>query len=582
MKRFLSLLCMVALTVLSVNATDFDFSSSIPAGWTSSVAQQGFEADRGIQYTQTASLTYKGVSNVTTVTIVASSNIANGYSLGVSVGGQTFGKTVSLPKENKKTFTFTGSNAASGDVVVTITKTGSSKSAWIKTISIDGTTGPVTPDKERLDSSYVYSEPTTILPKDSVGKVSLDTVINNVLLQCFNGALYATDIRVMAGSSISFSTTKNMKAIVIKGKIKKGFEATASAGTISYVQADEEDKEGDPVLLIKDIDTTNVTINCVKQLQCQAINIYFEANPDIEIGGDTPIESEIVVTGDIPFVGGQVTDDYYEYFGSIDIDLWTFSDWQQGDDGYLYPLGNGQWMTLEIYPVSASNLSGTYSLADETLDAEYSDLFTVNGTDTTDLTFTAANVTITRSNDSIYNVSYSVTTTDGRTYSGTASGLYYVSSGEDIIYVSVEEAIAIGQSLNDNETTEETYCVLGYVAKAYDAKNNTQTFFMTDTVADGQGYYDFEAYNAEIEEAVSPGDFVYVVGPITKYVNKNNAVTIEIANGYAAILPTPSGLKNTFIRPLDKNAVMYNMHGMRVDKTYRGIIIQEGYKYLLY
>lgn len=43
---------------------------------------------------------------------------------------------------------------------------------------------------------------------------------------------------------------------------------------------------------------------------------------------------------------------------------------------------------------------------------------------------------------------------------------------------------------------------------------------------------------------------------------------------------TESGIENVIARPVLEDGVMYNLQGIRVDESYRGIVIMNGKKYL--
>ena len=254
--RHLSLFLLAVVSSLSLSAaTTYDFSSSIPLGWVSDPDPKGYETSgeaRGTQYEKSATLTLSGVSDVTSVTIVASCNYdkdPNSYTLAVTVGNKQFG-SYTLQKVTNETYTFSG-EAADGDLVVTITKNGTKKSLWIKSITVEGNVPEPENPADRLDPEYIYDEPTVIEPKDELGKMALDTIINNVLLTCPFGAYYTTDIRVMAGNTITFTATQPIKAIRIDGGVKKAFEAEASAGFLTYrVDYENDIESASPVLLI--------------------------------------------------------------------------------------------------------------------------------------------------------------------------------------------------------------------------------------------------------------------------------------------------------------------------------------------
>ncbi|MBQ3950302.1 MAG: hypothetical protein II661_07510, partial [Bacteroidales bacterium] len=207
----------------------------------------------------------------------------------VKVGSTSFG-TQTIDKANDQTWTFSGT-VSSGELKIIVTK-GSKKSLYIKTVTIDGSADtPQTPgDDTQLDSTYVYAEPTMVVNTDSVGSNrEYSFVSNNILVHTTTGARVSQYFGVNAGNSITFTATQPMKAIVVNGFIKKGFEAEASSGEIAYADADEDNVEADQVLAVTDINATSLTIDCEKQMRCYSVAVYFQANPDsldIEPGGE--------------------------------------------------------------------------------------------------------------------------------------------------------------------------------------------------------------------------------------------------------------------------------------------------------
>lgn len=292
MNKFFSLvLALVASLGIAMAGTVYDFSSAIPAGWSVNPAPNGFEETgdaRGMQMTASTTITLPGVQNVGSVVINGSSNIAD-YTVQVKVGSTSFG-TQTIDKANDQTWTFSGT-VSSGELKIIVTR-GSKKSLYIKTVTIDGTADtPQTPgDDTQLDSTYVYAEPTMVVNTDSVGSNrEYSFVSNNILVHTTTGARVSQYFGVNAGNSITFTATQPMKAIVVNGFIKKGFEAEASSGEIAYADADEDNVEADQVLAVTDINATSLTIDCEKQMRCYSVAVYFQANPDsldIEPGGE--------------------------------------------------------------------------------------------------------------------------------------------------------------------------------------------------------------------------------------------------------------------------------------------------------
>ena len=287
-KILLSLLALAASFSFALASTTYDFSASLPSGWTSNPAPYDFEnPGRGAQFAATTTLTLPNVTDVAKVTIEGASN-TNNYTIEVLVGTTSFG-TQTIPQGNDQTWEFNGTTS-SGDLKIIITKA-TKKSVYIKTVTIDGeaTQGgdstTVTP-VEGLDPNYEYAEPTIVTNTDSVGSnINYSFISNNIEVKATTGARTSTFFSVNAGQSITFTATQPMKAIVVNGYVKKDFEAEASAGELAYVDASEEEITAEQVLAVTDIDTTSLTISCVKQMRCYSVSVYFEANPEIDIEG---------------------------------------------------------------------------------------------------------------------------------------------------------------------------------------------------------------------------------------------------------------------------------------------------------
>lgn len=108
---------------------------------------------------------------------------------------------------------------------------------------------------------------------------------NGITVACTKGANRSTYFGCNAQESFTISAERDIKGISIDGYVKKGYTATVSAGTVTYVDAAGGEVEADPVVVITDINAKSVTINNVKQLRCYEMTVYFDANPDVIPGG---------------------------------------------------------------------------------------------------------------------------------------------------------------------------------------------------------------------------------------------------------------------------------------------------------
>lgn len=286
-KTILTMLALVASICFAKAESSFDFTTSIPTGWTTTVSPYGF-SERGAQFTSSSDLTLANVSDVKEVTVDCYTNSEkdNDNSITVYVGEVSFG-TKQLARATELTLTFNSAEAVSGDLKIVITKT-NKKSVYIKTVTIDGTydnSGVEEEDPlEGLDADYAYAEPTIITNTENTGSNKPYTFIqNNIKVNCTKGARYETYFSVNAGASLTFIATQPIKAIVVNGYVKKEFEAEASSGDIQYVDASEDEVSAEQVLAVTEVNNNILTLTCEKQLQCRSVAIYFTSTPEIHI-----------------------------------------------------------------------------------------------------------------------------------------------------------------------------------------------------------------------------------------------------------------------------------------------------------
>ena len=138
--------------------------------------------------------------------------------------------------------------------------------------------------------------------------------------------------------------------------------------------------------------------------------------------------------------------------------------------------------------------------------------------------------------------------------------------------ISVEEAMAIGNTLTSGAKTPKAYQVRGYIVKI-DTKNEN-TYFMSDDAT--ATYGDFQAYKcSSVYENPKVGDYVDLVGNITRYDGSNDKgsyTNIEIKGGKLT-LASQTPIENTVIKAeavkmiengqmvIIRNDVRYNVMG---------------------
>lgn len=277
---------------------------------------------------------------------------------------------VSTSNTDEKTDTWDAPKT--GDVSKVVFNIDGSGQRVLVSIVVTGEGGSGTDDDDKdddkdLDLTYVYSEPTNVTANiEPCSQSPYSFIKNNIKVSCNQGAITDNYFSCYANQSITFTATQNIKAIVVNGLTKKDFDATASHGDIDFAWDDEEDCEGNPVLIVKNVDSKTLTLQCVKQLRCYDIDFYFVENPDIEIeggGGDEgeysyEYEPTTPTTLNITFDDMEY-EDYSEYFGYNILDLYfTHDDYEM--EMYVYaPLAEGTVLAPGTYEITDTYEDGT-------------------------------------------------------------------------------------------------------------------------------------------------------------------------------------------------------------------------------
>ena len=225
--------------------------------------------------------------NLTNIQLLCSKTGKAFATITASTGTYTPG-TVPTKEKEETVDTWTG-NATS--VVFTM---GDSGQRNLLKLVVNGDPIEVDPEKSyidttALDPNFEYTEPTLIsVPEMSFTKQPYAFILNNIRVSCPMGSILNNDtvttpfFNCNANNTLTFEATKPMKGLAIAGMVRKQFEATVEEPiTISYCSPGqlETDWEGDPVVIVKDINANSVTISCPKQVRCYQVRVYFEANP---------------------------------------------------------------------------------------------------------------------------------------------------------------------------------------------------------------------------------------------------------------------------------------------------------------
>ena len=165
-------------------------------------------------------------------------------------------------------------------------------------------------------------------------------------------------------------------------------------------------------------------------------------------------------------------------------------------------------------------------------------------------------------------------------------------------FIRISEAIAIANALEDGAKSETTYKVRAKITKISTTQEKYDEFDadkknLNITISDCSGaidcFYTNDKENkpftcAFAELPVKVGDEVVIEGPLKKYVKKSGetvtGTTPEFENAWFVEYAGGSAVENIYVE-LNVNAPMYNVLGVQVGKDYKGIVIQNGQKYLL-
>ncbi|MBO4690536.1 MAG: hypothetical protein J5621_06640 [Paludibacteraceae bacterium] len=121
---------------------------------------------------------------------------------------------------------------------------------------------------------------------------------------------------------------------------------------------------------------------------------------------------------------------------------------------------------------------------------------------------------------------------------------------EEIDTITVAQAAELALALGNNEVSEKTYAIIGYVKKvktAYNKAYGNETFYMIDELGNST-LPDIQCYRAKIAEpGCEVGDKVLIVGKLKNnfYNNANSAYVNE--GGEATIIEKGQGIENVVL-----------------------------------
>ena len=613
MKKLFTLL-VGALCCFSAMATTFTFTSAESVtqtigGYTVKIEKgSGNNApayyDNGLRLYASNTITISG-TNLTNIELTFSMQGSKAYAeLTANLGTLVSGGASTSPTD-LKTDTWTGNTKS-----VTFTL-GASGQRLINKIVVNGDgseggntgggnenpSGPTDPDSPSLNPDYIYAEPTVVkVPSTKVQGAEYTFIDNNIEVSCTKGAITENYFSAHAGFAMTFTATKNIKGIVINGFVKKDFTATTDHGKISYLTP-SEDKEANPVVVITDVNSKSVTIDCVKQLRCYNVEVYFDENPEATVSGAPGSGEEITLNFDS--ADAVYESEYAEMIGEANYSIFLYN---ESDPEIPY-------FALDIYPVSKDNLAGNYTWDDSTL-GDYT--YYVYGYSEEDLTWAEdGEVTITKSGTN-YTISGSILCDNGNTYNISFTGQmpiytddeYYGEEGGEEIVLNFDSADAVYESEYAEMIGEANYSIFLYNESdpeipyfALDiypsSKDNLAGKYTGDDLSLGEYTYYVYGYMEE--------DLTWMEGGEVTITKSGNTYTIkgvifcDDGNTYVISFTGEmkfytddeyygggeDAVKDIVVEETDVESPAYDLQGRPVGKSYRGIVIRGGKKELI-
>ena len=423
MRKIFTFLMLFAAMSMSGTATVFTYSTSVDAqsadGFTASLNKgagnnppQAYANGVRMYSGNTISIVGEGITKVELTFAKQGSKAYAALTAsadGLVAGGESTSET------DLKTDTWTGTTDS---IVFTL---GASGQRLIKRIVINRAEGEVLPDdptidpepedstQQALDSTYVYGDTAFVVrPTENVQGAAYSFIDNNIQVTASKGAIADNYFSCHAGENITFTATQPFKGIVISGYVKKDFSATANMGNLSFATTDnQEGLTADPVIVITDIDSTSVTINCTKQLRCYEVRVFFAANPEDSINGTSR--------------GGET---FFLDYNAASYDLYEIvSDSNYNYTLYLWDIADEEkYIGLDIYTKAEKAFEGVYSFELGNL-GEYS-FYNYGEGDYDYYDVIDGAVAITKENDT-YSISGYIDCSDGNTYNFTFTGAIY-------------------------------------------------------------------------------------------------------------------------------------------------------------
>ena len=326
MKKIFSLIAVVLVAFCAFAETEFTFTSAADLSQTKdgiSVVLAKSSGDNAPKYNVTWNEEYQpsdmrlyAKNTITVSSTVSLTNIQLVFAKSCSSNSQYAGLTASTGTLTSggvsESFSDWKVDSWTGSATTVSFTMGDKGQRQIQRILIDGAPIVIEPEQEAplptaadLNTSYVYAEPTNVLPQDTtILKKEYAFIDNNILVHCSQGSIVKEDLltegkehpayfNCNANYQITFTATQDIKGIAIDGFGRKDFNTTCDHGTIQFYTDEDYDVEAYPVLVIMNVNAKSVTLSCPKQIRCYELHVYFKGNPDpLYTGLESTLPSE--------------------------------------------------------------------------------------------------------------------------------------------------------------------------------------------------------------------------------------------------------------------------------------------------
>ena len=307
----------------------------------------------------------------------------------------------------------------------------------------------------------LQAQVTILPPAEIVSKAAYQFEQDGITVSCTQGAIYPAThewntsgvdyFGCNAGQTITFSTDREIKGLVVNGWVKKFFSATPTSGTIEFLSPDLDDQAGDPVIVVRDIDAQSVSISCDKQLRCYNVVVYFDENPTDTIAGATPpAEGEVF---------------FFDYNTSNAIYDPSYTTATRPYNYYLYLWDSENedvYVGLDIYTAEKDNFEGMYSTDDGTMTG-YS--FYQFGEAYEDYSMAVEGAMVINAVDAGYSISGYITCENGNTYNFSFEGTVLLDEEEE----GVEIVESQKSKVESQKTMQNGILLIERNGKKYDA-----------------------------------------------------------------------------------------------------------------